>query len=129
MRSSTFSRRKILQMTGGAAAAGIISPVAARATPIGASNDEVLDVAVVGGGIAGLYSAWRLRSEWTGADGPRPDVTLFEGGRRIGGRLLSLTPPGIPGTRVELGGMRFASIHKRLASLVDHFGLVRDDFP
>lgn len=78
---------------------------------------HVLDVAIVGGGVAGVYAGWRLRTG-SGSAGP-PSVTVYEASSRIGGRLLSLTPPGMPQTRAELGGMRFESIH----TIVD--GLVR----
>jgi oxygen-dependent protoporphyrinogen oxidase len=38
------------------------------------------DVVIVGGGIAGLSAAWRLRHR---------DVLLLEGGDRLGGRMRS----------------------------------------
>ena len=64
-------------------------------------SDEILDVAVVGGGVSGVYSAWRLLTE-----GGKRQVTVFEGDEHIGGRLLSVTPPHIPYMTAELGGMR-----------------------
>eukprot|EP01032_Pedospumella_encystans_P019208 gene19208-21845_t len=50
------------------------------------------EVAVVGAGAAGLYSAWRLVT-----DGglPGSQVQLFEMDDRIGGRLESVTLPGM----------------------------------
>ena len=63
------------------------------------------------------------------AAGPRPRIALFEKSSRIGGRLLSVEPPGIADTRVELGGMRFPSSHKRVKGLVAYLGLTVDPFP
>ena len=92
------------------------------------SSEPILDVAVVGAGISGLYSAWRLVAE-SGSQGTPPAVAVFECSHRVGGRLLSVIPPGIPQTRVELGGMRYTSSHKRVASLAEYLQLARDDFP
>ncbi len=92
---------------------------------------EVLDVAIVGGGVSGVYSAWRLRTSPPQPNSPlgklsqsrsggRPEVMLFEGSRRIGGRLLSLTPPGMPSVKCEVGGMRFMSTQPLIRSLVEN---------
>jgi monoamine oxidase len=85
------------------------------------------DVAVVGAGISGVYTAWRLLTgqpahdsdvaRWRG-DG-RLKVALFEQSDRIGGRLLSARPPGLPDTTAELGGMRYVSTQHRVAALVE----------
>ena len=89
------------------------------------------DVAIVGGGISGIYTAWRLLtsnlassaqlSAWARA---RPDgklrVAVFEGSERIGGRLLSAQPPGMPHTVVEIGGMRYVSSQTLVRSLVEN---------
>jgi hypothetical protein len=71
------------------------------------------ETAVIGGGIAGLYAAWRLTE--SGAK-----VRLFEGLERLGGRLLTVP---IPGTRIraELGAMRFTSHHRLLDGLAKVF--------
>ena len=45
-----------------------------------------LDVAVVGGGVSGAYSAWRLQTE----RGPAERIALFEYSNRIGGRLFTV---------------------------------------
>ncbi|MEY2442848.1 MAG: hypothetical protein QOJ46_2274 [bacterium] len=85
-----------------------------------------LDVAVVGGGIAGAYSAWRLQ-EALGADA---DIALFEYSDRIGGRLYTLTIPGLPHVKAEVGGMRYIpSQHPMVANLVDYLGLPTKPFP
>jgi lysine 2-monooxygenase len=94
------------------------------------------DVAVVGGGISGVYSAWRLRQasadqlggELAAHAARRPNghlrVALFECSDRVGGRLFSLKLPGVD-VAVELGGMRFLSSHKRVVALVDYFKLAK----
>src|SRR5829696_2708366 len=64
-------------------------------------DDQNIDIAIIGGGVSGVYAAWRLQQ----AD-PKRRVVVFEGGDHIGGRLLSVTPPGIPNMVAELGGMR-----------------------
>ena len=58
-------------------------------------------MAVVGGGISGVYSAWRLLT-----DGGKKSVTVYEADEHIGGRLLSVKPPNIDNMVAELGGMR-----------------------
>lgn len=91
----------------------------------------MLDVAVVGGGVSGIYSAWRLihcnpsKSEIlkTWAE-KRPDgklkIAVFERSDRIGGRLLSLVPPGMPNLRAELGAMHYVPSQMLLRSLVEN---------
>jgi monoamine oxidase len=63
--------------------------------------DAKIDVAIVGGGVSGAYSAWRLKTAH-----PEWGVVLFEGSDHVGGRLLSVSPPDIPTMVAELGGMR-----------------------
>lgn len=60
-----------------------------------------IDIAVVGGGVSGVYSAWKLQAKH-----PGKTIAVFEGSDHIGGRLLSVAPPGIPDMVAELGGMR-----------------------
>jgi monoamine oxidase len=85
------------------------------ATGPGSSEGNPLDVAVVGGGVSGAYTAWRLAG--SNSDDYR-SVALFEMSRRIGGRLLTLTPPDAPSLRAELGGMRFLSTQTLVAHVV-----------
>lgn len=85
-------------------------------------SNEILDYAIVGGGISGVYSGWRLLRD--APSGTKPTVELFEMSDRIGGRLLTVEPPGIPDARVELGGMRIIDPdHVWMVSLVDELGL------
>jgi hypothetical protein len=94
-------------------------------------DDEILDIAIVGGGVSGIYSGWRLLNDdprrlkilgRTVSNGRKLRVKLFEGSRRIGGRLLSARPPGMS-TICELGGMRFVSAQKRVVGLVKELNL------
>lgn len=85
-----------------------------------------LDVAVVGGGVSGAYSAWRLQE----AQGATSKIALFEYSDRIGGRLYTITMPGLPHVKAEVGGMRYIpDQHIMVASLVEHLQLPTKDFP
>jgi monoamine oxidase len=93
---------------------------AARAARV--QQGDTVDVAVVGAGVSGLYCAWRLA-----AAGRKPVVYEMSG--RIGGRLYSIEPPGMPGVAAELGGMRYLSLQQLVASLVQRLGLPSLPFP
>jgi hypothetical protein len=83
-----------------------------------------LEIAVVGGGISGTYSAWRLQQVKTEAH-----IGLFEYSDRIGGRLYTTALPGLPHVKAELGGMRYIpSQHIVVKSLVDHLKLAKKEF-
>ena len=85
-----------------------------------------LDVAIVGGGVSGAYSAWRLQQTL----GTELSIGLFEYGDRIGGRLFTVTMPGLPHVKAEVGGMRYIpSSHLMVAGLVARLGLAIKDFP
>ena len=78
-----------------------------------------LEIAIVGGGVAGSYCAWRLVE-----DDPKRKVGLFELSERIGGRLFSRKLPGMPHVVAELGGMRYIPQAQRLiGGVIDHLGL------
>ena len=77
--------------------------------------EEMLDVAIVGGGVSGVYAAWRLL---TTKGGPK-QVKVFEAGDHVGGRLLSAKPPFIDNMRAELGGMRILpAVQPRITKLI-----------
>lgn len=90
------------------------------------SDQRIVDVAVVGGGVAGVYSAWRLIGSTATQ---RRTVALFEGSDRIGGRLLSIVPPEMEQLVCELGGMFFASFQSHVTGLVAHLGLATHQIP
>jgi monoamine oxidase len=70
-----------------------------------------MDVAIIGGGIAGLYAAKAL------LDTCRHKVVLFEAARNLGGRILSSKIPQMSAP-AELGAMRFRKNHRRLVDLL-----------
>ncbi|WP_296710337.1 FAD-dependent oxidoreductase [Rhodoblastus sp.] len=89
---------------------------------------EELDVAIVGGGVAGVYAAWRILTGGEGTklwteSGKKPRVGLFEYSDRIGGRLLSMDLPGTQHRKIELGGMRYLNSHWRVVALKERFKL------
>ena len=85
-----------------------------------------LDIAVVGGGVSGVYSAWRLQE----AHGNSERIALFEYSNRIGGRIFTVTMPGLPNVKAELGGMRYIKDqHPVVTSLIDHLRLATKPFP
>src|SRR5258708_7534492 len=145
------TRRDLLKGTAalGAAAIAAGAPGTAQARSLVKSRPEranppvgradVIDVAVVGAGVSGAYAAWRLLGPEAGHSrvleelrrrrcGPLV-VSLFEGSERVGGRLLSVTPPGMPHLHAELGGMRYLSNQPIVPPLLHHLGLHSGPFP
>jgi protoporphyrinogen oxidase len=83
-----------------------------------------LDFAIVGGGVSGLYTAWRLLKSGV----PASLIAIFEMGERTGGRLLTWLPAGADGgLRAELGGMRFFSQQELVWNLLPQLGFGSDD--
>ncbi len=137
-----MTRRDLLRLMGvaaGGALAGRPALAAPGQAPAG-GRDATLDVAVVGGGVSGVYAAWRLvtaepassavlRRHLAVSGGGRLRVGLFEASDRLGGRRCSLHPEGAGGPSAEMGAMRFPSTHRIVARLVDHLGLATKSFP
>ena len=63
--------------------------------------------AVIGAGIGGVYSAWRLVVDSGKVKGE--DLCIFEAKKRPGGRILSVDDPvpGFEGFNVDLGAYRY----------------------
>jgi len=87
-------------------------------------NSELdLDIAVIGGGISGCFSAMRLKK-----NNPELKVALFEAGDELGGRLRSIQ---VPGTEImaEFGGMRVPTKNFPFTNkMVNEFNLEKLDF-
>jgi lysine 2-monooxygenase len=80
--------------------------------------------AIIGGGVAGTYCAWRLKEKF-----PDKEIVLFEYSNRIGGRLLTTSLPQT-NMKIELGGMRFISEQQPYFNyLVKRFKLETRPFP
>lgn len=78
--------------------------------------NEILDVAIVGGGVSGVYTGYRLLGD---KRCEQRKITVYEMSHRIGGRLLSVRAPGVPSVVCELGGMRYLSTQPLVRSLVE----------
>ncbi|HEX3733617.1 MAG TPA: FAD-dependent oxidoreductase [Solirubrobacterales bacterium] len=86
-----------------------------------------LDIAIVGGGVSGLYTAWRLLLDAKENGMAPPRVIVFESSDRVGGRLLTWLPAGpAAGLRAELGGMRFFQQQEMVWNLLIKLGFKED---
>lgn len=101
-----------------------------KAIPASARSSSQYDIAIVGGGVGGIYCGWRLATARPGESARLKNrarrngkltVAVFEGSDRIGGRLLSARPPSFsPTTTCEIGGMRYVSSQTLVRSLVEN---------
>ncbi|HEY7427232.1 MAG TPA: FAD-dependent oxidoreductase [Gemmataceae bacterium] len=74
-----------------------------------------IDIAIIGAGVSGVYCAWRLKKA-----NPEKSIVVFEASDRVGGRLLSVCPPGIDNMVAELGGMRILpAVQPRIKRLLE----------
>lgn len=82
--------------------------------------NEKLDIAIIGGGVSGVYSGWKLKQQ----HGDKKKIALYEGSDHIGGRLLSVRPPGSDNMVAELGGMRILeNVQYRIKDLIGELNL------
>lgn len=95
---------------------------------------DVMDVAIVGAGVSGVYCGYRLLSADAQASpvlaalrqrngSGRLDVRVFEWSARVGGRLWSVRLPGLPNVPAEVGGMRFLHSMQNVSGLCKVLGL------
>ncbi len=97
------------------------------------STSDRFDVAIAGGGVSGLYTAWRILDDAKRRELRMPRVVVLEESGRTGGRLLTWLPCGEEaGLRAELGGMRFLQDQTLVWTLLSEvLGFEKDiiDFP
>ncbi|RUS82270.1 hypothetical protein EGW08_009948 [Elysia chlorotica] len=75
------------------------------------------DVAIVGAGISGAYSAFKLKEDGL-------NIGMYEYSDRIGGRFYTEHLPDVPDQNVELGGMRLINkLHVLLQGLIKDLNL------
>ena len=110
-----FSRRTFLRQAALVAAGSILLP---RADSLGAKRGPT--VAIIGGGLAGLTCAYRLRQAGVRA-------TVYEGSDRLGGRCFTLRNFFDDGQMVERGGELIDTDHVQVRRLARELGLILDD--
>ncbi|VDI40136.1 Hypothetical predicted protein [Mytilus galloprovincialis] len=86
------------------------------------SSKRCDDVAIIGAGIAGTYSGWRLRHL-------NQKITIYEYSDRVGGRCYTLRFPETPDINVEMAAARFVpKKHKLLYATLRELGLQTEKF-
>lgn len=111
------SRRTFLRNAAMAGAAlSVPSVLSGCLRPSDINVDHSVRVAIVGGGLAGLHAAWLLRNRGVNVD-------VYEGSRRLGGRVLTARDLLVQGTWTELGGEFIDSGHGDMLSLAKTFGI------
>jgi len=87
------------------------------APPVTGANARI---AIVGGGMAGLNTAYKLQKAGLTAK-------IFEGADRTGGRMFTATNLLADGITTELGGEFIDSTHEEMLALMNEFALERLD--
>ena len=94
-------------------------------------SNEILDVAIIGAGASGTYTAWRLAND---KNQDPAKVTLFDflkidNKAHVGGRLWSTHLPGLGHTRkAEIGGMRFLTSQTIVTNIIPELGFTSVPF-
>ncbi|KIC63688.1 flavin monoamine oxidase family protein [Chryseobacterium taiwanense] len=94
-------------------------------TPLnsGKSPDLKIEVAIIGAGTSGLYTAYRLTTE---NKYKASDVQIFDMNNKLGGRLESVIMPGM-NFWGELGGMRYLTSQEIVTTLIEGYPLTEKD--
>jgi monoamine oxidase len=120
-----FMRDSALATAGLAITAGCSTPAppAANATPgspAAAPSRTAPKIAIVGGGMAGLNTAYKLQKAGLNS-------VIYEGADRTGGRMFTATNLLGDGLTTELGGEFIDTGHIEMLALMDEFKLDRLD--
>ena len=117
-----FLRDSAMATAGLAIGAGCTTPAppAGNATPSAPAAARDARIAIVGGGMAGLNTAYKLQKAGLRA-------TIYEGADRTGGRIFTATNLLGDGLTTELGGEFIDTGHVEMLALMDEFKLERLD--
>jgi monoamine oxidase len=111
-------RRAFLQQAGALMLGGPLLVAAGCGEEATASRAQ--EVAIIGGGMAGLHCAYRLKLGGVQA-------TIYEASDRIGGRMFSLRGEFADGQVAELGGELIDTGHETIRALAEELGVALDD--
>jgi len=121
------SRRRFVRESALAAASLAIAgcrtptpPAPTNTTPALPAAAANMRIAIVGGGMAGLNTAYKLQKAGLRA-------TIYEGADRTGGRIFTATNLLGDGLTTELGGEFIDTTHEEMLALMDEFKLERLD--
>ncbi|MDH6250321.1 hypothetical protein M2347_000048 [Chryseobacterium sp. H1D6B] len=94
-------------------------------TPLNAGMhpDLKIEVAVIGAGTSGLYTAYRLVTD---KKFTADEVQIFDMNNKLGGRLESVVMPGM-NFWGELGGMRYLTSQEIVTTLIEGYPLTEKD--
>src|SRR5689334_19996450 len=113
-----YTRRDALKRAG-IAAGGVVAASAARWAPL-AQAATAPRIVVVGGGLAGLTAAYRLKQAGYAAQ-------LFEASDRLGGRCWTIRGAFADGQIAEHGGELIDTGHTEMRHLVQELGFTTDN--
>ena len=111
------SRRRFLAAAAGAASIPLLAACKVNAPPRSAAPT----VAIVGGGIAGVHCAYRLKKLGV-------DATVYDAAKRLGGRIFTDRTTFLEGMCCELGGELIDTDHHTMRDLAMELGLELHDY-
>jgi len=104
-----------------------VDPPVPKVTPEKWANARHYDIVVVGAGIGGLYTAWKLQG-CDGSPSRRPKIGMFERTAHLGGRLHTAKVAGVAHP-MDVGAMRYVPAENPLLqALTDRFSIPTQKF-